>query len=85
MQYQDKGTGPVPLKESVVRTVLPKEKQIPSDLEVHLINKRQQGGYVQYTFKNWLPEYQARIESVANEKIVLENLSLEEIFLEINA
>ncbi len=74
------------LKESIARVTINAKEDLPKNLGLHnLIKQRVQGKQAWVTLKNWVPERQEQIAQQLNADVSVEYLSLEEIFLELNA
>jgi len=74
------------LKESVARLTISATEDLPSNLGLSsVIKQRVQGRQAWVTLKNWTPDQQDEIAKKFNAIIQVDYLSLEDIFLEMNA
>lgn len=74
------------LKESVARISISAETDLPAALPLtNIVSQRVQGRQASVTLKNWQPELQQQIAQQLNARVTVEYLSLEDIFLELNA
>ena len=76
------------LKESIARITINAQDDLPANLGVpnaNIVKQRIQGKQAWLTLKNWSSEQQAFIEQQLNAEVYVEYLSLEDIFLELNA
>jgi len=74
------------LKESIARLTISAKEDLPTNLGLtHIVKQRVQGKQAWVTLKNWVPEQQEQIAQQFNADVHVEYLSLEDIFLELNA
>lgn len=74
------------LKESIARLTISAQEDLPTNLGLHhVVKQRIQGKQAWVTLKNWAPEKQEEIAQKFNAEVQVEYLSLEDIFLELNA
>jgi ABC-2 type transport system ATP-binding protein len=74
------------LKESIARLTISAKEDLPTNLGLqHVVKQRIQGKQAWVTLKNWVPEQQEQIAQQFNADVHVEYLSLEDIFLELNA
>ena len=74
------------LKESIARLTISSKEDLPINLGLaHVVKQRVQGKQSWVTLKNWVPEQQEHIAQQLNADVHVEYLSLEDIFLELNA
>lgn len=74
------------LKESVARLTITAAEDLPVNLGLHnVVKQRVQGKQAWVTIKNWSPEQQEFIVQKLNASVQVDYLSLEDIFLELNA
>ena len=74
------------LKESIARITINAKEDLPNNLGLHhVVKQRIQGKQVWVTLKNWVPEQKEKIAQHFNAEVHVEYLSLEDIFLELNA
>lgn len=74
------------LKESIARLTISAQEDLPTNLGLHyVVKQRIQGKQAWVTLKNWAPEKQEEIVQKFNAEVQVEYLSLEDIFLELNA
>ena len=74
------------LKESIARLTISAKEDLPTNLGLHhVVKQRIQGKQAWVTLKNWVPEQQGQIAQKFNADVHVEYLSLEDIFLELNA
>ena len=74
------------LKESIARLTISSKEDLPINLGLsHVVKQRVQGKQAWVTLKNWVPEQQEHIAQQLNADVHVEYLSLEDIFLELNA
>lgn len=74
------------LKESVARVTLIAESPFSNNLNLpHLLSQKMYGNRAQLTFKAWEPERAQRLAQQFSAQVEVEYLSLEDIFLEMNA
>lgn len=74
------------LKESIARLTISAKEDLPTNLGLHhVVKQRIQGKQAWVTLKNWVPEQQEKIAQQFNAEVHVEYLSLEDIFLELNA
>jgi ABC-2 type transport system ATP-binding protein len=74
------------LKESIARLTISSKEDLPINLGLaHVVKQRVQGKQAWVTLKNWVPEQKEKISQHFNAEVYVEYLSLEDIFLELNA
>jgi ABC-2 type transport system ATP-binding protein len=74
------------LKESIARVTISAESELPASLSLEgIVSQRVHGRQANATLKNWKPEMQQQIAHQFNARVLVEYLSLEDIFLELNA
>lgn len=74
------------LKESIARITISAHEDLPKNLGLDsVVKQRVQGKQAWVTLKNWQPEQQDLIAKKFNADVHVEFLSLEDIFLELNA
>jgi len=74
------------LKESIARITINAKEDLPNNLGLHhVVKQRIQGKQAWVTLKNWVPEQKEKIAQHFNAEVHVEYLSLEDIFLELNA
>ncbi|MET0357426.1 MAG: ABC transporter ATP-binding protein [Cellvibrio sp.] len=74
------------LKESVVRVTFSSHENIPHSFGYpNIISQRINGKHATIIFNHWNPEVKLQIEKSFNSVVQVEYLSLEDIFLEMNA
>lgn len=74
------------LKESVVRVTFSSHENIPDSFGYpNIISQRINGKHATIIFNHWNPEVKLQIEKSFNSVVQVEYLSLEDIFLEMNA
>lgn len=74
------------LKESIARITISANEDLPKNLGLDsVVKQRVQGKQAWVTLKNWQPEQQDLIAQKFNADVHVEYLSLEDIFLELNA
>lgn len=74
------------LKESIARLTITAAEDLPVNLGLHnVVKQRVQGMQAWVTMKNWSPEQQEFIAQKFNANVQVDYLSLEDIFLELNA
>ncbi len=74
------------LKESIARLTINATEELPANLGLSgAIKQRAQGKQAWVTLKNWTPDQQEQIAKKLNADVQVDYLSLEDIFLEMNA
>ncbi len=74
------------LKESIARLTISAKENLPTNLGLsNVVKQRIQGEKAWVTLKNWSPELQEKIAQQLNADVQVDYLSLEDIFLELNA
>lgn len=74
------------LKESIARVTISAAENLPKNLGLNdVVKQRVQDKQAWVTLKNWVPEQQEQIAQQFNADVHVEYLSLEDIFLELNA
>lgn len=74
------------LKESIARVTISADAELPSPLLLeNIISLRHHGRQATVTLANWKPELQQQLSQQFNARVMVEYLSLEDIFLEMNA
>lgn len=74
------------LKESIARLTINAQENLPAKLDLpNTVKQRVQGKQAWVTLKKWSPEQQEQIAQQLNANVHVEYLSLEDIFLELNA
>ena len=72
------------LKETLVRVRLTSDKPLPEKIHwPHLLKQKNQGQQAQLTIQHWQPDIEQQLAREFNAEVMVEYLSLEDIFLEL--